>query len=41
MEARIKIGETDIGHDLRGAIDDLKELLSAYKNGEIKENHKT
>lgn len=39
MESRIKIGETDVGQEIRANIADLKELLDAYKTGEIKENH--
>lgn len=41
MESRIKIGETDVGRELSKTIADLKELLYAYKSGEIKENHQT
>lgn len=39
MESRIKIGETDVGQEIRANIADLKALLNAYKSGEIKENH--
>ena len=37
-ENRIRIGETDIGHALQQTIDDLKELLAAFRRGDIKEN---
>lgn len=39
MESRIKIKETDNGELLQQNIDDLKMLLKAYKNGNIKEDH--
>lgn len=38
--ARKTVGDTDIGTKLKGEIEDLMELLNAYKNGEIKENWK-
>lgn len=31
------VGDTDAGQDIRERIDDLKELLAAYRSGEIKE----
>ena len=37
---RKTVGDTDIGTKLKGEIEDLMELLNAYKNGEIKENWK-
>ena len=39
MESRIKIAETDNGQVLSERIEDLKELLQAYRNGWIKEDH--
>lgn len=39
MESRIKIAETDTGKELIQQIEDLKELLEAYKRGDIKEDH--
>ena len=39
MESRQKIGETDIGLELQKRIDDLHLLLSAYRDGAVKENH--
>lgn len=38
--ARKTVGDTDIGTKLKGEIEELMELLNAYKNGEIKENWK-
>ena len=38
-ENRIRIRETDIGHALQQTIDDLKELLAAFRRGEIKEDN--
>ena len=37
---RKTVGDTDIGTKLKGEIEDLMEVLNAYKNGEIKENWK-
>ncbi|MDY3619449.1 fructose-1,6-bisphosphatase [Agathobaculum sp.] len=38
-EARIRIDETDVGAGLQRTIDDLKDLLAAYRAGEIKEDN--
>ena len=38
-ENRIRICETDVGHSLQQTIDDLKELLAAFRRGEIKEDN--
>lgn len=38
-EARIRIDETDVGAGLQRTIDDLKDLLAAYRTGEIKEDN--
>ena len=40
LEQRRKIGQTDNGQRLREQIQDLKELLSAYRSGAIVEDHK-
>lgn len=37
MESRVNIADTDKGHDIAEKIADLRELLNAYRNGEIKE----
>ncbi|MGN1271481.1 MAG: fructose-bisphosphatase class III [Clostridia bacterium] len=35
---RKRVADTDIGKEIQEEIDDLKLLLSAYKEGKIKEN---
>ena len=40
LEARMKIAGTDVGRQLQEQIDDLMALLSAYRSGEIVEDHK-
>lgn len=37
FEKRVMVRDTDIGKELRVQIEDLKELMDAYKNGLIKE----
>ena len=37
MEERVKIGDTDKGKEITGRIEDLRELMQAYRNGYIKE----
>ena len=39
MEYRFKIKDTDLGRQLQAQIDDLKDLLIAYKTGAVTENH--
>ena len=39
MEQRMKIRQTDIGRNLQEQIHDLKDLVAAYRAGEIVENH--
>ena len=39
MDARMKVAETDMGHQLQERIDDLRELLKAYTSGEVAEDH--
>ena len=34
----IKVAETDDGIEIRNSLKDLKKLLKAYENGDIKEN---
>ncbi|MBP3857932.1 MAG: fructose-1,6-bisphosphatase [Ruminiclostridium sp.] len=37
LERRANVSDTDKGQDILGQIDDLRELLRAYRTGEIKE----
>ena len=37
LESRANISDTDKGVEILEKIDDLRELLKAYKSGEIKE----
>ena len=37
MKNRVMVGSTDKGKELRGQIQDLKELVEAYRRGDIKE----
>ena len=39
MEQRMKIRQTDVGRQLLEQIRDLKDLVAAYRAGEIVENH--
>jgi len=39
MESRIKVAQTDRGRQLQSQIDDLRDLLYAYKSGAVTENH--
>lgn len=39
LETRKKIAETDIGSRLQARIDDLRELLEAYRAGAVTEDH--
>ncbi len=39
LESRMKIAETDTGRQLQEQIDDLMALLTAYRSGEIVEEH--
>ena len=41
MESRIRVGQTDRGRQLQSQIDDLSDLLYAYKTGAVTENHTT
>ena len=41
LESRMKIAETDVGRQLQEQIEDLMELVSAFRNGEIVEDHKS
>lgn len=37
MQKRITVADTDEGKELAGRIEDLKELLKAYRSGLLKE----
>lgn len=37
---RILVGDTDTGKKIKESINDLKELIAAYRNGTIKQTHK-
>lgn len=37
MQERLLVGDTDIGRGLKGQVEDLERLLTAYRNGEIRE----
>lgn len=37
MQERLLVGDTDIGRELKGQVEDLERLLTAYRNGEIRE----
>ena len=37
MKNRVMVGDTDLGKELAGRIEDLKELVAAYREGIIKE----
>ena len=39
LETRMKISETDLGHALQSQVDDLMQLLIAYRTGAVKEDH--
>ena len=39
MEGRLKIAQTDEGRELQAQVDDLMELLTAYRTGLVKERH--
>ena len=39
IENRMKIAETDEGRVLQSQVDDLMDLLEAYRSGAVKENH--
>ena len=39
METRMKVAETDEGRQLQAKVDDLLQLLLAYRSGSIKEDH--
>ena len=38
MDPRVRVRDTDNGRELEAQIQDLKELLSAYRDGRIKED---
>ena len=39
MEGRLKIAQTDEGRELQVQVDDLMDLLTAYRSGLVKEKH--
>ena len=39
IENRMKISETDDGRELQTQVDDLMDLLEAYRSGAVTENH--
>ena len=39
METRMRVAQTDEGMELQQRVEDLKELLEAYRSGAITENH--
>ena len=39
IENRMKIAETDEGRELQARVDDLMDLLEAYRSGAVTENH--
>ena len=40
MENRMKVAETDEGHVLAERVNDLLDLLDAYRSGAVTEDHK-
>ena len=41
LDRRANIKDTDVGREMQGQIDDLLDLLRAYRSGAIVESHKT
>ncbi len=41
IEPRMKIAQTDEGRDLQTRVDDLMDLLDAYRSGAVTEDHKS
>ena len=39
LERRMKVAQTDEGVDLQAQVDDLVQLIEAYRNGAVAENH--
>jgi fructose-1,6-bisphosphatase-3 len=39
METRIKVADTDEGHRLQARVDELIDLLDAYRSGAVTEDH--
>ena len=39
MENRLKVADTDEGKELQERVDDLRDLLDAYRSGAVTENH--
>ncbi len=41
MGARLRIGQTDVGRELRARADGLRRLLEAYRSGAVTEDHRS
>ena len=39
METRLKVADTDEGKELQARVDELRDLLDAYRSGAVTENH--
>ena len=39
MERRLKVADTDEGKELQSRVDELMDLLDAYRSGAVTENH--
>ena len=39
MEVRLKVADTDEGKMLQARVDELMDLLDAYRSGAVTENH--
>ena len=39
MEVRLKVADTDEGKELQARVDELMDLLDAYRSGAVTENH--
>ena len=40
METRMKVAQTDEGYELQARVEDLLDLLEAFRSGAVTENHK-
>ena len=39
LEERMTVSQTDQGRELQQSVDDLKQLLNAYRTGAVTEDH--
>ena len=39
METRLKVADTDEGKELQARVEELRDLLDAYRSGAVTENH--